>query len=83
MQIKDGKEYHSLYEYLGYPARKKLGKEVNKVSQKTKQKIVTQYVENEKYKGKVFCYTIEFLDEYFKKQVDKAFTQDEYDDLPF
>ena len=45
----------------------------------------TKEVKNIKYTGKVICYTKEFLNEYFKKQVDEASTpdEDEYDDLPF
>ena len=40
--------------------------EVNEVAIKQRQKIVQQEVENKVYTGKVFCYTKEFLDEYFK-----------------
>ena len=61
-----GREYYSLYEYLGHAAGPALGEEVNKVAIKQKQKIVQQEVENKVYTGKVFCYTKEFLDEYFK-----------------
>ena len=62
----DGKIYYSLYEYLGHAAGSALGDAVNKVAIKQKQKIVQQEVENKVYTGKVFCYTKEFLDEYFK-----------------
>ena len=89
----DGKIYHSLYEYLGHAAGPSLGDEVNKVAIKQKQKIVKQYVENPVYQGEVFCYTKEFLDEYFQYEQEsllKDFTimdsvdlDDEYDDLPF
>ena len=66
MQIKNGVEYHSLYEYLGYAAGSSLGDKVNKAAIKTKQKYVTQEVKNPVFEGEVFCYTLEFLDEYFK-----------------
>ena len=88
-----GREYYSLYEYLGHAAGPALGEEVNKVAIKQKQKIVQQEVENKVYTGKVFCYTKEFLDEYFQSEQEsllKDFTimdsvdlDDEYDDLPF
>ena len=76
MQIEDGIEYHSLYEYLGYAAGKKLGNKVNKAAKKTKQKYVTQEVSNPVYEGEVFCYTKKFLDEYFE-------IKNKYEDLPF
>ena len=76
MQVEDGIEYHSLYEYLGYAAGKKLGNKVNKAAKKKKQKYVTQEVSNPVYEGEVFCYTKEFLDEYFE-------IKNKYEDLPF
>jgi hypothetical protein len=89
MQIKNGIEYHSLYEYLGYPAGLKLGDEVNKVAMKNKQEYVTQKVSNPVYEGEVFCYTKEFLDEYFytienKEPFNKyPEPEPEEEDLPF
>jgi len=84
MQIKDGIEYHSLYEYLESPAGPKLGDEVNKAAIKTKQEYVTQYIEQGGYKGNVFCYTKDFLDEYFNKQMEENFSpESEEEDLPF
>jgi hypothetical protein len=84
MQIKDGIEYHSLYEYLESPAGPKLGDEVNKAAIKTKQEYVTQYIEQGGYKGNVFCYTTKFLDEYFNKQMEENFSpESEEEDLPF
>ena len=59
-------KYYSLYEYLGHAAGPSLGEEVNKAAMKKKQKLVQQEVKNKVYTGKVFCYTKEFLDEYFK-----------------
>jgi hypothetical protein len=84
MQIKNRIEYHSLYEYLGYPAGPKLGDEVNKVAIKAKQKYVTQFIEQGDYHGDVFCYTTKFLDEYFNKQMEENFSPEpEEEDLPF
>jgi len=85
MQTKNGTEYYSLYEYLGYPAGPDLGEKINKVAIKAKQEYVTQYIEQGGYKGEVFCYTTKFLDEYFDNQMEENFSPepDELDDLPF
>ena len=87
MQIKNGIEYHSLYEYLGKPAGPKLGDEVNKAAMKHKQQHVTQEVSNPVYKGEVFCYTTKFLDEYFyaieNKETYNKYPEPEEEDLPF
>jgi len=87
MKIENEVEYHSLYEYLGYAAGKELGGKVYAASKKTKQPIVQQYVEQGGYKGNVFCYTKDFLDEYFyaienKKPFNK-YPEPEEEDLPF
>ena len=83
----DGKIYYSLYEYLGHAAGSALGDAVNKVAIKQKQKFVQQYVKMKTYEGSVFCYTKEFLDEYFafKQQVKNHQIMDpvDDDDLPF
>ena len=83
----DGKIYYSLYEYLGHPAGSTLGGEVNEVAKRQKQKFVQQYVKMKTYEGSVFCYTKEFLDEYFafKQQVKNHQIMDpvDDDDLPF
>jgi hypothetical protein len=88
----DGKIYYSLYEYLGYAAGSSLGEEVNQVAIKLKQKFVKQYVENSLYQGEVFCYTKEFLDEYFHSKqedpkdftiMDPVYLDNENDNLPF
>ena len=76
MKIKNGIEYHSLYEYLGYAAGPDLGDEVNKEAIKTKQLFIQQEVDNPMFKGKVHCYTKEFLNSFFK-------IQEEIDNLPF
>jgi len=87
MQIKNEVEYHSLYEYLGYAAGKELGGKVYAASKKTKQPIVQQYVEQGGYKGNVFCYTKNFLDEYFyaieNKEPFNKYPEPEEEDLPF
>ena len=89
MQIKNGIEYHSLYEYLGYAAGPSLGDKVNAAAIKANQEYVTQKVSNPVYEGEVFCYTTEFLDEYFyavenKKSYTKYPDYDpEEEDLPF
>tara|TARA_R110002020_G_scaffold136857_2_gene305484 strand:- start:197 stop:409 length:213 start_codon:yes stop_codon:yes gene_type:complete len=68
MQVKDNVEYYSLYEYLGRAAGSDLGAKVNEVATQTKHPFVTQQVSNHVYEGEVFCYTKEFLDEYFKNK---------------
>ena len=68
MQIKDETEYYSLFEYLGYAAGGDLGTQVNGVATKTKQPFITQRVSNPGFNGEVFCYTKNFLNEYFKKK---------------
>ena len=68
MQIKNGIEYHSLYEYLGYAAGSELGDAVNKAAMKENHEYVTQTVNQGGYKGEVFCYTREFLNEFFANQ---------------
>jgi len=85
MQIKNGIEYYSLYEYLDSPAGPKLGDDVNKAAIKNKQEYVKQEVSNPVFKGEVFCYTKKFLNEYFNKPMEESFTLDEneYEDLPF
>ena len=90
MKTVNGREYYSLYEYLGHPAGADLGAEVNEVAVKQKQEYVTQEVNMSTYKGKVFCYTKEFLEEYFAyKQIIKNYSIPELedvaddDDLPF
>ena len=87
MQIIDKVEYYSLYEYLGKAAGKDLGCEVVKSSIKHKQKYVKQEVSNPVFKGKVFCYTKKFLDDYFyakENNEELVLPQDTYDgDLPF
>tara|TARA_R110002020_G_scaffold327190_1_gene543081 strand:- start:44 stop:301 length:258 start_codon:yes stop_codon:yes gene_type:complete len=81
----DGVIYYSLYEYLERPAGSSLGEEVNRIAVKQKQKFVQQHVETNVYTGSVFCYTKEFLDEYFeyKQNESTKIEHVEEDDLPF
>jgi hypothetical protein len=80
-------KYYSLYEYLGKAAGPDLGTKVNAVAIDKRQPIVKQYVENPVFKGKVMCYTKNFLDSYFNKTEYNPdldyfhITKD--DDLPF
>ena len=85
MKTIDGKNYYSLYEYLERAAGPSLGQEVNEVAIKQRQKIVRQFVKNRVFTGEVFCYTKEFLDEYFeyKQKESTNIEQVEEDDLPF
>jgi hypothetical protein len=68
-------EMLSLYDYLGKPAGKDLGKEVNTQAQLEKIPISMREVVNPKYKGKVMVYPKSFLDRYFSVS--------QVDDLPF
>ncbi|MDB4378223.1 hypothetical protein N9Z41_00485 [bacterium] len=56
----------SLYDYLGKAGGTVLGDKVNAYAQIRKQPFKQRYVENPVYKGNVFLYTKEFLDEYFE-----------------
>jgi len=83
----NGKTYYSLYEYLGKAAGEELGLKVNAVAIEKNQPIVKQYVENSVFKGKVMCYTKNFLDSYFNKTEYNPdldyFQMTKDDDLPF
>jgi hypothetical protein len=69
------KEMLSLYDYLGYAAGDRLGKDVAKKAAEQKATYAVKYVENPKYKGEIMMYPKSFLDSYFKLDVN--------DDLPF
>ena len=74
----------SLYDYLGYAAGEKLGKEVAEAAAKTQVKFEMREISNPKYTGKVMLYPEGFLKEYFQaKQDDVISTWDDDDDLPF
>ena len=69
------KEMLSLYDYLGYAAGDRLGKDVAKKAAEQKVTYAVKYVENPKYKGEIMMYPKSFLDSYFKLDIN--------DDLPF
>ena len=75
----------SLYDYLGYAAGEKLGKEVAEAAAKTQVKFEMREVSNPKYTGKVMLYPENFLKEYFESNQAKLVLSsvDEDDDLPF
>lgn len=74
----------SLYDYLGYAAGEKLGKEVAEAAIKSQVKIETREISNPKYTGKVMLYPENFLKEYFQsKQSKVVLSSYEDDDLPF
>jgi len=66
---------HSLYDYLGRAAGRKLGREVNESAKRRCIPTNTRQVSNPKYEGVVSLYPKWFLDEYFGKEDD--------DELPF
>lgn len=74
----------SLYDYLGYAAGEKLGKEVAEAAAKTQVKFEMREISNPKYTGKVMLYPEGFLKEYFQAKQDNVIsTWDDDDDLPF
>ena len=76
----------SLYDYLGYAAGEKLGKEVSEAATKTQVKFEMREISNPKYTGKVMLYPEDFLKEYFQNQQQAKLilsSSDEDDDLPF
>jgi len=56
----------SLFDYQGHPDKDGTGKKVNAYAKLKKQPYKQRYIKNPVYKGYVFLYTKEFLDEYFK-----------------
>jgi hypothetical protein len=74
----------SLYDYLGYAAGEKLGKEVAEAAAKTQVKFEMREISNPKYTGKVMLYPENFLKEHFEsKQSQSVVSTVEDDDLPF
>lgn len=74
----------SLYDYLGYAAGEKLGKEVWDAAANADVKTEVREISNPKYTGKVMLYPENFLREYFEsKQSKVVLSSDEDDDLPF
>jgi hypothetical protein len=76
----------SLYDYLGYAAGEKLGKEVWDAAANADVKTEVREISNPKYTGKVMLYPENFLKEYFQNQQQAKLvlsSSDEDDDLPF
>ena len=76
----------SLYDYLGYAAGEKLGKEVWDAAANADVKTEVREISNPKYTGKVMLYPENFLKEYFQNQQQSKLvlsSSDEDDDLPF
>jgi len=65
----------SLFDYLGYAAGSKLGKDVAKAAAAEKVGFQTKIVQNSAYSGEIMMYPKSFLDKFFKGDVN--------DDLPF
>jgi hypothetical protein len=59
-------DYVSLFDYLGKPAGKEVGANVNRVATMMGIAPVKREVSNNRYRGLVNLYTREFLDVYFK-----------------
>jgi len=74
----------SLYDYLGYAAGEKLGKEVWDAAANANIKTEVREISNPKYSGKVMLYPENFLKEYFEsKQSKLVLSSTKDDDLPF
>lgn len=56
----------SLFDHLGYPAGKEIGREVYDASVKEKEPVNIREVKTKRYTGKVMLYRKEFLKKYFK-----------------
>ena len=61
-------ELISLFDYLGYAAGPALGKQVAETAAKVNQPFGKRYVSTKTYKGMVFLYTPQFLNEFFAAQ---------------
>jgi len=61
-------DFLSLYDYLGRPAGKQLGKEVRAEAKKQNQEVQTRDIHAGRYHGKVTMYNRAFLDQYFKEK---------------
>ena len=79
----EDKNFRSLYDFLGYPAGTKLGKEVAAEAKKQGQKFIMREVKNKTYTGKVMMYDIDFLTKYFTKPQQTSVQTPDEDDLPF
>lgn len=58
----------SLYDYLGFAAGSKLGKQVADYAKIRKAKFKTKNVENPSYRGIIYTYEPQFLEEFFTVQ---------------
>ena len=58
----------SLFDYQGHADKDETGLRLNAYAQLKKQPFKQRYVENSVYKGNVFLYTKDFLDEFFEIQ---------------
>ena len=56
----------SIYDYLGKAGGAALGEKVNAYAQIRKQPFKQRKIKNRVYNGKVFLYTRDFLDDFFK-----------------
>ena len=87
-------EYLSLYDYLGKPAGRELGKEVATAATEAGIRLEKREVDNSKYTGIVYLYPKNFLDFYFREPASYQIEDDlpqghdwtgnlEDDELPF
>jgi hypothetical protein len=58
----------SIYDYLGKPGGIELGKRINNYAKLRKPYFKQRWVDTPKFKGVVFVYPKEFLDEFFQIQ---------------
>ena len=72
-------EYLSLYDYLGKPAGKELGKEVAIAATQAGIRLEKREIDTPKYTGIVYLYPKNFLDFYFREPE----TNNMGDELPF
>ena len=74
----------SLYDYLGYAAGSRLGKQVAAAAATKKVKFETRFVSNPKYVGEIMLYPESFLKEYFnKKSLERKVSESQDNTLPF
>lgn len=79
-------KYLSLYDFLGKPAGRELGKKVAESASKIKLRLETREVSNPNYTGKVLLYPKDFLEAFFQEpepidSIIYGYVQD--NDLPF
>jgi hypothetical protein len=68
-EIFDFNPNFTLYEYLGKPAGRDLGREVCRKAVDLGEPIEERFIENSKYKGNVHAYRYEFLLKYFENKI--------------